>query len=72
VKAISFKVEQNFSFEAGDCIFKQGEHQPRILIIKRGAVQVRIARQDPETGEMVDYWMVNLKAGSCINVYNSF
>ena len=72
VKAISFKVEQDFHYEAGDCIFKQGEHQPRILIIKKGQVQVRICRKDSETGEQEDFWMVNLKEGSCINVYNSF
>ena len=72
VKAISFVVEQNFGFEAGDCIFKQGDHHPRIMIIKKGQVQVRISRKDPETGEQEDYWMANLKEGSCINVYNSF
>ena len=25
-----------------------------------------------ETGEQEDFWMANLKEGSCINVYNSF
>ena len=65
-------VKQNFSFEAGDCIFKQGDHQPRIMIIKKGQIQVRISRMDPETGKQEDFWMANLKEGSCINVYNSF
>jgi hypothetical protein len=72
VRAISYEVLHDFTFEAGDCILKQGENQSRILIIKKGQVQVRISRMDPETGERQEYWMANLKEGSCINAYNCF
>jgi len=42
------------------------------MIIKKGMVQVRISRTDTDTGIQEDFWMANLKEGSCINAYNCF
>lgn len=72
VREVSFLIQQNYQFEQGDCILKQGEHLGKILIISKGMIQVRISRQDPFTKKNEDYWMCNLKEGSCINAYNAF
>lgn len=42
------------------------------MIIWDGAVQARVERCDPFTGEVESYWFDTLEKGACISVFNCF
>jgi hypothetical protein len=64
---ISYLLIEDWDFGFGDLILGQGLHNPNIVIVMEGNVQVRVGRKRAS-----DHWLGNLRKGSCFNVYTPF